>query len=139
MTGTYPSYHGIRDNSGFVLPPEQTTLAETLKDSGYQTAAFIGAFVLDSKFGIGQGFDYYYDNFDLSQYENVSPGYIQRTGDIVVQETLRWVEGRKGKSEPFFIWAHLYDPHDPYTAPEPYRSRRPEIAGFAPDRGQHAL
>jgi len=126
MTGTYPSYHGIRDNSGFVLPPEQTTLAETLKDSGYQTAAFIGAFVLDSKFGIGQGFDYYFDNFDLSQYENVSPGYIQRTGDIVVQRALRWVEGRQGRSEPFFVWVHLYDPHDPYTAPEPYRSRRPE-------------
>ncbi len=123
LTGTYPSYHGVRDNSGFVLPPEQITLAEVLKASGYRTAGFIGAFVLDHKFGVAQGFDHYYDNFDLSRYENVSPGYIQRTGDEVVRETVRWLDAQKGKAGPFFVWTHLYDPHDPYTPPEPYRSR----------------
>jgi arylsulfatase A-like enzyme/Flp pilus assembly protein TadD len=123
MTGVYPSFHGVRDNSGFVLPAEQTTLAEVLKESGYATGAVVGAFVLDSKFGLNQGFDSYYDHFDLSRFENVSPGYIQRTADLVVKEAVRWLES-KG-SEPFFLWMHLYDPHDPYTPPEPYAGHHP--------------
>ncbi len=128
LTGTYPTFHGVRDNSGFVLSPSQVTLAEVLKGAGYRTAAFVGAFVVDSKFGLGQGFDYYFDRFDLSKYENVSPGYIQRTGDEVVRETIRWLESQKPKSgAPFFIWTHLYDPHDPYTPPEPYLSRHKSI------------
>jgi tetratricopeptide (TPR) repeat protein len=125
MTGTYPSFHGVRDNSGFVLPPEQVTLAEVLKKGGYSTAAFVGAFVLDSKFGLNQGFDYYYDNFDLTRFENVSPGYIQRTGDLVVKEAVRWLQANRRK--PFFVWVHLYDPHDPYTPPQPYLSRHPGL------------
>jgi len=92
LTGVYPSTHGIRDNSGFLLSPDQTTLAEVLKKSGYATSAFVGAFVLDSKFGLDQGFDTYFDNFDLSRYENISPGYIQHSGDKVVGETIRWLE-----------------------------------------------
>jgi tetratricopeptide (TPR) repeat protein len=124
LTGTYPIYHGVRDNSGFILAPDQLTLAEILKQAGYRTAAFVGAFVVDSKFGLGQGFDFYFDRFDLSRFENISPGYIQRTGDEVVRETIRWLESqRSGPRAPFFIWMHLYDPHDPYTPPEPYRSR----------------
>jgi arylsulfatase A-like enzyme/Flp pilus assembly protein TadD len=124
LTGTYPTFHGVRDNSGFVLAPSQVTLAEVMKGAGYRTAAFVGAFVVDSKFGLGQGFQYYFDNFDLSKYENVSPGYIQRTGDQVVRETIRWLEAQRAKpGGPFFVWTHLYDPHDPYSPPEPYLSR----------------
>jgi arylsulfatase A-like enzyme/Flp pilus assembly protein TadD len=123
LTGTYPSYHGIRDNAGFILPQDQTTLAEVLRDEGYSTGAVVGAYVLDSKFGLDQGFDHYFDNFDLSRYENISPGYIQRTGDKVVDEAVRWLN-EVGET-PFFLWVHLYDPHDPYTPPEPYASRHP--------------
>ena len=123
LTGTYPFYHGIRDNSGFVLPVRLVTWAEALKPVGYASGAFVGAFVLDSKFGLDQGFDNYFDNFDLSQFENVSPGYIQRTGDEVVKEAIEWLEGRVRKR--FFAWVHLYDPHDPYAPPEPFASRHP--------------
>jgi arylsulfatase A-like enzyme/Flp pilus assembly protein TadD len=123
LTGTYPTYHGIRDNSGFVLPDAMVTLAEVLESVGYQTAAFVGAFVLDSKFGLDQGFSTYFDDFDLSEYENVSPGYIQRRGDEVVAEAVNWLQ--KADERPFFMWVHLYDPHDPYTPPEPYASRHP--------------
>ncbi|MFQ5739696.1 MAG: sulfatase-like hydrolase/transferase [Acidobacteriota bacterium] len=121
LTGTYPTYHGIHDNSGYVLSPQRTTLAEVLKKAGYATGAFVGAFVLDSKFGLDQGFDRYYDDFDLSDSENVSPGYIQHRGDQVVREALLWLKGLK--SQPFFAWVHLYDPHDPYTPPQPFLSR----------------
>src|SRR6185295_13219674 len=29
----------------------------------------------------------------------------------------------EGRARPWFTWVHLYDPHDPYRAPEPYASR----------------
>ncbi len=121
FTGTYPPYHGVRDNSGFILPAKQVTLAEIVKQRGYETGAFIGAFVLDSKFGLGQGFDEYFDDFDLSGLENVSPGYVQRPGNIVVDHALDWLSRKR--SGPFFAWVHLYDPHDPYDPPEDYAAR----------------
>ncbi len=123
FTGTYPLFHGVRDNSAFVLPPQRTTLAEILKAQGYRTGAFVGAFVLDSKFGLDQGFDTYYDDFDLALFETVSPGYVQRPANEVVSKALEWLASEDGG--PFFLWVHLYDPHDPYTPPEPFASRHP--------------
>jgi arylsulfatase A-like enzyme/Flp pilus assembly protein TadD len=121
LTGTYPGYHGVRDNSGFTLSPQHPTLARLLKALGYSTGAFVGAYVLDSKFGLGRGFDHYYDHFDLDRYQNMSPGYIRRSGDVVVGEAIRWLGHQNGA--PFFVWVHLYDAHDPYLPPEPFATR----------------
>ena len=120
MTGTLPVFHGVRDNGGFVVPPELVTMAEAFKAEGYETAAFVAAYVLDSKWGLGQGFDTYFDKFDLSRYEKISLGEVQRPADEVVDEAIDWLDRRKGGK--FFAWIHLYDPHSPYTPPEPYRS-----------------
>jgi arylsulfatase A-like enzyme/Tfp pilus assembly protein PilF len=121
MTGTYPLYHGIRDNGGFYLDESHTTFAEVMKGQGYATAAFIAAFVLDSRWGLDQGFDYYYDNFDLTKYKTVSLDSVQRRGDEVLTEAYRWL-GENG-AQKFFAWIHLYDPHTPYDPPEPYKSQ----------------
>ncbi len=121
FTGTYPMYHGVRDNGGYYLQPEQITLAESLKDQGYTTGAFVAAFVLDSRWGLDQGFDRYYDDFDLSQFETVSLDAVQRRGDEVLAEALPWMESVREKR--FFSWIHLYDPHTPYDPPEPYLSQ----------------
>ena len=74
FTGKFPPEHGVRDNGGFFLGPEQVTLAEVLKARGYRTGAFVAAYVLDSKWGLNQGFDTYFDDFDLSQSRAVSLG-----------------------------------------------------------------
>ncbi|MFZ2052953.1 MAG: sulfatase-like hydrolase/transferase [Candidatus Aminicenantales bacterium] len=121
FTGTYPLLHGVRDNGGFYLDPKYVTLAEVLKDDGYQTGAFVGAFVLDSRWGVDQGFDYYFDNFDLTKYKIVSLDTVQRRGDEVLENAREWV-GRNSR-EKFFAWIHLYDPHTPYDPPEPYKAR----------------
>src|SRR5581483_5890217 len=84
FTGKFPPEHGVRDNGGFFLDPRETTMAEILKDHGFATGAFIGAYVLDSKWGVNQGFDTYFDNFDLSKYKVISLGAIQRPGNEVV-------------------------------------------------------
>lgn len=121
FTGTQPFFHGVRDNGGFILPEELTTLAEVFKGSGYATAAFIGAYVLDSKWGLNQGFDYYYDRFDLSKFEKISLGTVQRPANEVMDEALRWLGENKGSK--FFTWIHLYDPHTPYEPPPPFAEK----------------
>ncbi|NMD10086.1 MAG: sulfatase, partial [Acidobacteria bacterium] len=123
MTGMPPLVHGVRDNGGFVVPPEITTMAELFKAKGYATSAFVGAYVLDSKWGLNQGFDYYFDQFDLSRFEKISLASVQRPGGEVMDEALRWLE--TNKDGPFFAWIHLYDPHTPYDPPSPFKEKYP--------------
>jgi arylsulfatase A-like enzyme/Flp pilus assembly protein TadD len=118
MTGTLPLFHGIRDNGGFFVPEKLKTMAELFKDKGYETGAFIAAFVLDSKWGLNQGFDTYYDKFDLTKFKRVSLGTVQRPANEILDQALPWLEERKDKK--FFAWLHLYDPHTPYEPPPPY-------------------
>jgi len=61
MTGRYPFGNGVRDNGSFRFDGSHPTLAGTLKQAGYSTAAFIGAFVLDGRFGLNFGFEVYDD------------------------------------------------------------------------------
>lgn len=123
FTGRFPPEHGARDNGGFFVGPEQLTLAEILKARGYQTGGFIAAYVLDAKWGIAQGFDTYVDDFDFMQARGRATGSIQRPANEVVDKALPWMDQVKGG--PFFAWLHLYDPHLPYTPPEPYKSEYP--------------
>ena len=132
MTGTYPAFHGVRDNGGFYLGEERQTLAETLAQAGFRTGGFVGAFVLDSRWGIGQGFERYFDDFDLTEFDDsASMDAIQRPGSAVVDQALAWLA--QDHERPFFAWVHLYDPHTPYEAPEPYRSRFPASRSGAYD------
>jgi arylsulfatase A-like enzyme/Tfp pilus assembly protein PilF len=120
MTGYNPYVHGVRDNGGFYLDEKAQTLAETMKANGFRTGGFISAFVLDRRWGISQGFDDYFDNFELSKYKAVSLDSVQRRGDETLQQALGWI-GRN-KDSRFFAWVHFYDPHTPYDPPEPFRS-----------------
>jgi len=121
FTGLVPPHHGVRDNGGFFVDPKTTTLAARLKAAGFATGAFVGAWVLDSRWGLDQGFDLYSDRFDLSKYKVVNLGTVQKKGDEVMDLALEWLEGVK--RERFFAWVHLYDPHAPYEPPEPFASR----------------
>jgi arylsulfatase A-like enzyme/tetratricopeptide (TPR) repeat protein len=121
FTGLLPGAHGVRDNGGFKLAPEHVTLAEALKERGFATGGFVSAFVLDHRWGIAQGFDRYFDDFDLKQQEKLSMGEIQRPGNETLDKALDWIRGVKDRR--FFAWIHLYDPHSPYDPPEPYKSR----------------
>ena len=126
MTGRYPMATGMHDFSGNKLSPDAATLAQTLRSQGYRTAAFVSAAVLDSRFGLDSGFDTYYDHFDFSRLDESSLDLIERPGDQTMNLALTWLDqqtGPVGSRQPFFLWIHLYDPHYPYTTPEPYASR----------------
>jgi arylsulfatase A-like enzyme/tetratricopeptide (TPR) repeat protein len=121
MTGTLPTYHGVRVNGNTALGAAQQTLAEVFSERGYDTGAFVGAFVLDGRWGLNQGFAHYDDRFDLKKYKHLDLGSVQRPGNEVMDAALAWLDGRKGA--PFFAWVHLYDAHVPYEPPEPFLSR----------------
>ena len=132
MTGTHPGFHGVRDNGGFYLEEDAETLAEVLRANGFRTGGFVGAFVLDSRWGIAQGFDHFYDDFDLAEFDDApSMDAIQRPGPQVVDQALEWLG--TPADEPFFAWVHLYDPHTPYQAPERFSSRFPATRDGAYD------
>jgi arylsulfatase A-like enzyme len=120
LTGQFPPRHGVRDNGGFFLGPEQVTMAEVLFNQGFKTGATVAAFVLDSKWGLDQGFATYQDDFDLTNVKAMSLASVKRPGNEVVDLALKWMEGVADQR--FFSWLHLYDPHAPYESPEPYRS-----------------
>ncbi len=120
MTGRLPIAHGVRDNSGFFVDQKEITLAEILKKAAYATSAFVSAFVLESRWQLNQGFDFYYDNFNLGQFHDIVAREIQRRAGETEIEIEHWLEENKDKK--FFTWVHFYDPHDPYDPPEPYRT-----------------
>jgi arylsulfatase A-like enzyme/Tfp pilus assembly protein PilF len=134
MTGTFPGWHGVRDNGGFYLDDDQLTLAEILRssDKAFRTGGFVGAFVLDRRWGIAQGFDRYVDDFDLDAFPSAAGmDMIQRPGSEVVDRALEWLQAEPNR--PFFAWVHLYDAHTPYEAPEPFQSRFPRTREGAYD------
>jgi arylsulfatase A-like enzyme/Tfp pilus assembly protein PilF len=121
FTAKYPPRHGVRDNGGFVLDPEETTLAERLKGAGFRTGGFVGAYVLDRRWGIAQGFETYFDNFDVAKAKGSALAAVERPANEVADHALAWLDSI-GSSR-FFAWVHFYDAHSPYDPPEPYRTR----------------
>jgi tetratricopeptide (TPR) repeat protein len=110
----------VRANGTFRLDGKVTTLAERLKASGYQTGAFVSAFVLDSRFGLDQGFDLYHD--DLTKGMQYSPHmFRERAAELTNEAAAEWLN--KNGDKPFFLWVHYFDPHAVYMPPEPFRSR----------------
>ena len=115
MTGLYPATHGVRNN-GHDLAPKWRTLAEILKGHGFATAAFVSSFSVDSRFGIGRGFDVYDDTF-RSQAPLKSENAERRAEETFARFS-RWLENHWQNR--FFAWIHYYDPHLPYDPPSPY-------------------
>jgi arylsulfatase A-like enzyme/Flp pilus assembly protein TadD len=120
FTGTYPMLSGMHDFAANKLGPGQPTLASVLKEHGYTTGAVIGSAVLDSRFGLNRGFDFYYDHFDFNRLQESNLEEMERPGNLVTDVTLDWLS--KNAQKKFFLWMHLYDPHYPYRPPAPYAS-----------------
>ena len=126
LTGTYPQYHGIR-NFGDRLPPSVPFLPEILHAQGYHTGAFVGSIILDPKNGFAsgfeRGFDVYNAGFHRQKTGERREASMQRRGEVTLGHVLEWLSQQQGA--PFFLWFHLWDAHDPYNPPEPFRSRFP--------------
>jgi arylsulfatase A-like enzyme/Flp pilus assembly protein TadD len=125
LTGAYPFVNGVRDNGSFRFDGSRPTLASTLKAAAYRTGAFVAAFVLDARFGLNAGFDVYDDKYG-SRPTGGGLSVVERPADKVLDAAVNWIVKAgdpTGGSRPWFAWAHLYDPHEPYDPPEPFHTR----------------
>jgi arylsulfatase A-like enzyme/Tfp pilus assembly protein PilF len=125
LTAVSPPVHGVRANGLFRLGPQLPTLATVLKEAGYRTGAFVGAFVLDARFGLNRGFDVYDDRYG-EKHSGDTEG-AERRAENVVKPATAWINHQSNpqsaiRNPQWFAWVHLYDPHEPYQAPEPYAS-----------------
>jgi arylsulfatase A-like enzyme/tetratricopeptide (TPR) repeat protein len=127
LTGRTPRTHGVHDNGTFRLDDRFPTLASVLHDAGYRTGAFIGAFVLDARFGLTHGFDEYDDRYPHGT-EGSTFGFAERRAADVVTAAGDWIlrspSPQSPAPGPWFAWVHLFDPHAPYEAPAEYRAGR---------------
>jgi arylsulfatase A-like enzyme/Flp pilus assembly protein TadD len=140
LTGRFPQSHGVRNNSTFRLDDQVPTLATVLRGAGYRTGAFVGAFVLDARFGLNRGFDTYDDRYPKAS-TAATFLFNERRASEVVAAAGNWIltgvgvggPGARGSKEsspspqpssPWFAWVHLFDPHAPYDAPPEYRAGR---------------
>jgi arylsulfatase A-like enzyme len=108
LTGRYPPGHGARHN-GIRVSANVPTLAESLTRSGFATAAFVGAFPLDRRFGLNRGFGTYGDQMPRAR--GGQPAN-ERPGRDVADEAIEWLG--QHRSSRFFLWVHLFEPHAPY-------------------------
>jgi arylsulfatase A-like enzyme len=112
LTGLYPAGHGVHENARHVADA-QTLISERLHAAGYRTAAFVSSFALARRFGLARGFDIYDDELPGGRPERTA----QETTDRVIEFL------KQPPAQPVFLWVHYYDPHFPYTPPEPFRSQ----------------
>ena len=136
FTGLLPRTHGALKN-GLPVNPKLTLLAETLGGTGYRTAAFLSSFAVSSRFGLQRGFSEYDDRFqdgqckwDVARWEGQKiEGDFCRRGDLTREAAVKWLESAgylpdasgtavaKKPEQPFFVWIHFFDPHNPYDPP----------------------
>lgn len=127
LSGLWPFEHGLLDNRLRRLGESLPTLASVLETHGYQTAAFVSAFPLDSRFGLDRGFQHYDDEFSAApgaSSDRFSVHFNERAAETTTDAVLEWL--RERSAEPFFLWVHYFDPHEPYAPPAPFAARYPQ-------------
>ncbi len=135
MTSMNPYSHGVKANTehlGVTLSTGKglLTLAQALKEIGYDTAGFVSATSVKSHTGIAAGFDFFNE-----------PEGSERTAENLNNSVLKWLSKRDQK-KPLFLWMHYFDPHGPYLPPPPFRtkfSNDSELFKYLKDRGVKEL
>ena len=124
LTGVLPYEHGVRDNIGFQLRKDVGTITESLRERGYATGAAVSAFVLRREGGLDRGFDFYDDEVEAlpeAKRQRLIAN-LQRGGAATAKVAEEWIAKQQ---KPVFFFLHIYEPHTPYTPPEPFKSRYP--------------
>jgi arylsulfatase A-like enzyme/Tfp pilus assembly protein PilF len=124
LTGTYPQFNHVND-FGVPLSDKLPYLPDILHHDGYHTGAFVGSLILDPLDGTAPGFDRGFDVYDagfhLRQHGADRYQTVERRAEVVVSHALGWLS--QLPNPPFFLWIHVYDAHDPYDPPEPFKTR----------------
>ena len=116
FTSLYPVQHGVYEGEAHarggalesdVLSQSHSTLAESFRDSGYDTVAFVNNAHLDAAYGLAQGFDTY--DHGPATAQTINAKFIEFLSE--------------DRERPFFAYLHYLDAHWPFQPDEPFRAR----------------
>jgi arylsulfatase A-like enzyme/Flp pilus assembly protein TadD len=124
FTGLMPYHHGARNNGTYVLDKKNTTLAEVVKQAGYGTHAIVSSFVLDSQFGLDQGFDSYDDDLSAGPQQKMFM-FREIKANQTANKAINWLRNTRPADKPFFLWLHFFDPHADHEPPQEFAERFP--------------
>ena len=129
LTGLYPAQHGLMDNGQRILA-EVPTLAETLHQTGYDTAGFVGYFALGEESGLAKGFEKFeYHPIASHDHDDKKPEDDLKGFEAVTGWLKSWIQKPVESRSPFFLWMHVQNIHESYDPAPPYNS----MFGKAPD------
>lgn len=118
LSGTSPVFHQVRDNTYSVVPSEGfATIPEVMSQAGYTTAGFVSSIVMESDSGISRGFDHYDDSLPNPA---AGSGLLmpERNAEQTLAAAREWIASQPA-GKPLFVFIHLFDPHFPYSPPDP--------------------
>jgi arylsulfatase A-like enzyme len=94
------------------MDPTILTLADLLRKNHFFCTAFTGGGFVSSVYGFSKGFDMYQ--------EGGGGVHRQDAAEYLNGLVAEWLDTHS-KNKNFFLFAHTYQPHDPYACPEPYK------------------
>jgi arylsulfatase A-like enzyme len=116
LTSLYPHEHGATRN-GMRLRPGLPSLARTLRERGYRTAAFVGNWTLKDRLsGFAEHFERYEEVFTRKRWLGLFKD--EATAEDLTDAALAWLAGIQKQRGPFLLWVHYVDPHAPYRLHE---------------------
>ncbi|GJM20927.1 MAG: hypothetical protein DHS20C15_08420 [Planctomycetota bacterium] len=119
LSGLGPREHGVLENHS-LLGERVATIAQTLRAKGWDTAGCIGAKVLSERTGIARGFDHWDERMPEREEGRAT---AERPAEQVADALIAWWDARAESasgSKPWFAWAHFFDAHQPFVAPEAF-------------------
>ena len=120
FSGLLPFHHAVRDNAGYPFEHDRYGwLPEILREKGYVTGGAVSSLVLGARSGFDRGFEFFDDRIETRG--EVGTGGHQRDGQETLSACREWLRASTGR--PFFLFFHIYEPHSPWTPPEPFASR----------------
>jgi arylsulfatase A-like enzyme/predicted Zn-dependent protease len=122
LSGQLPFEHGVRDNIGFTVKSGQRFIQHALKEAGFTTGGFVSSYVLRHHTGFNQGFDTFDDELPPASPEQPL-GQVQRGGEQTMAAAMKWIDAQLANR--FFLFAHIYEPHTPYTPPSRFTQPEP--------------
>jgi len=122
LTGRYPYSHGLRVLSAegsFRIEPGIPSLAGVLRQAGFRTGAVHSSFTVSDYFGFRSGFDFF-DSFETKlekqgKFADWRLEKNQRRADITTDVAIDFLDAG---DQPFFLWVHYWDMHDPILLPD---------------------
>jgi choline-sulfatase len=119
FTGLYPWNHGVLGNAAPFPDESIPRLAEYAGEAGLATAAFVSSYVLHARWGFDRGFDeFHFEPTEEGVWKRESVGFFA-DGSTTLEAALAFINDHR--SQRFFVWLHLFDPHFPYSPPPDYR------------------